>query len=368
MVIVEITDLQLHPVHTRRETGTITPHVIVTLDTREGISGLGEMSDLGHYSLRDFPPLSRLRGTLLEILRGRDPADITDLTARLAQTFPGVPFHNEIRCGVELALWDAVARNAQVPVYQLLGGKVRDRYRVCYPIFRMQASDEIPENLRRVRDLMRRGQDAFRLYWGADIEADERFLAAVRDEYGDQVEIKSLDGSNQLPRDEAIAALRRLIRYRPTHIESPCQREDLADMRAVRETIGAAVSEHVASLQQGYEICSGAGGGYLQHLAGCHGRSRSRSQAVRPGRSYGHEDADRHYAGALDRDSCTAPPRGGDAEPGLPRGRGRPLLYQQDVVRQRIRYCQGYALVPEGPGWGLELDAEALAANHANFG
>ena len=212
------------------------------------------MSDLGHYSLRDFPPLPRLRETLLELLRGRDPSDITYLTARLAQLFPSGPFHNEIRCGVELALWDAVARNAEVPVYQLLGGKLRDRYRVCYPIFRMRTSDEVPDNLRRVRDLMRRGQDAFRLYWGADIDADERFLATVRDEYGDHVEIKSLDGSNQLPRDEAIAALRRLIRYRPTHIESPCQREDLADMRAVREAIGAAVSEHVTSLKQGYQF------------------------------------------------------------------------------------------------------------------
>lgn len=368
MSIVEITDLQLHPVHTRRETGTITPHVIVTLDTREGISGLGEMSDLGHYSLRDFPPLSRLRGTLLEALRGRDPADITDLTARLAQTFPGGPFHNEIRCGVELALWDAVARNAQVPVYQLLGGKVRDRYRVCYPIFRMRASDEIPDNLRRVRDLMRRGQDAFRLYWGADIEADERFLAAVRDEYGDQVEIKSLDGSNQLPRDEAIAALRRLIRYRPTHIESPCQREDLADMRAVRETIGAAVSEHVASLQQGYEFVAAqavdifnislvAMGGLaaarkLYALAEATGTKTliGTTQELSIGTA-----AQLHLGAAMPNLDYA-----GDA--------AGPLLYQQDVVRQRIQYCQGYALVPEGPGWGLELDPEALAANHAKFG
>ena len=50
--------------------------------------------------------------------------------------------------------------------------------------------------------------------------------------------------------------------------------------------------------------------------------------------------------------------------PGDPTGS---LLYQQDVVRQRVLHRNGYGLLPEGPGWGLELDSEARAANRAEY-
>jgi len=50
--------------------------------------------------------------------------------------------------------------------------------------------------------------------------------------------------------------------------------------------------------------------------------------------------------------------------PGDPTG---PLLYQEDVVRRRVQYEGGHALVPGGPGLGLELDEEALTRLWATF-
>jgi L-alanine-DL-glutamate epimerase-like enolase superfamily enzyme len=38
------------------------------------------------------------------------------------------------------------------------------------------------------------------------------------------------------------------------------------------------------------------------------------------------------------------------------------LLYQDDVVTERVRYRDGYLLVPQGPGVGMALDEAALAA------
>ena len=38
-----------------------------------------------------------------------------------------------------------------------------------------------------------------------------------------------------------------------------------------------------------------------------------------------------------------------------------PVLYREDVVKERVRYEQGHAIVPEGPGWGVELDEGKLA-------
>ena len=38
------------------------------------------------------------------------------------------------------------------------------------------------------------------------------------------------------------------------------------------------------------------------------------------------------------------------------------LLYESDVVKERIQYENGYVIVPEGPGLGMELDEEKIAA------
>jgi L-alanine-DL-glutamate epimerase-like enolase superfamily enzyme len=36
------------------------------------------------------------------------------------------------------------------------------------------------------------------------------------------------------------------------------------------------------------------------------------------------------------------------------------LLYIDDVVKERVRYENGYLLVPDGPGVGMELDEDKL--------
>ena len=39
-----------------------------------------------------------------------------------------------------------------------------------------------------------------------------------------------------------------------------------------------------------------------------------------------------------------------------------PLVYREQVVRERVRYEEGQLLVPEGPGLGMELDEERVKA------
>ena len=39
-----------------------------------------------------------------------------------------------------------------------------------------------------------------------------------------------------------------------------------------------------------------------------------------------------------------------------------PLVYYEQVVKERVRYEEGHIIVPEGPGLGVELDEERLAA------
>jgi L-alanine-DL-glutamate epimerase-like enolase superfamily enzyme len=94
---------------------------IVRIDTNQGISGLGEVRDGAskNYALM-------LKSRLL----GQNPCNVDRLFRRIKQ------FGSHSRqaggvCAVEMALWDLAGKAYNVPVYQMLGGKFRDRIR-CY--------------------------------------------------------------------------------------------------------------------------------------------------------------------------------------------------------------------------------------------
>jgi L-alanine-DL-glutamate epimerase-like enolase superfamily enzyme len=94
---------------------------IIRIDTNQGIYGLGEVRDGAskNYALM-------LKSRVL----GQNPCNVDKLFRRIKQ------FGSHSRqaggvCAVEMALWDLAGKAYNVPVYQMLGGKFRDRIR-CY--------------------------------------------------------------------------------------------------------------------------------------------------------------------------------------------------------------------------------------------
>jgi L-alanine-DL-glutamate epimerase-like enolase superfamily enzyme len=93
---------------------------IIRIDTNQGLSGYGEVRDGGspRYALM-------LKSRLL----GENPCNVERLFKRLKQ------FGHHGRqgggvSGVEMALWDLAGKAFEVPVYQMLGGRHRDRIRL----------------------------------------------------------------------------------------------------------------------------------------------------------------------------------------------------------------------------------------------
>jgi galactonate dehydratase len=99
----------------------------VKIKTDEGIEGIGECIHGGDGC-------SRLIENMAEIIRGEDPFDVDRLfeMIRRRYVFNGGIAGNAITAmtGIEIALWDLVGKALGVPVYQLLGGKFRDKIRL----------------------------------------------------------------------------------------------------------------------------------------------------------------------------------------------------------------------------------------------
>jgi L-alanine-DL-glutamate epimerase-like enolase superfamily enzyme len=94
---------------------------LIRIDTNQGIYGLGEVRDGAskNYALM-------LKSRLL----GENPCNVDKVFRKIKQ-FGGHARQGGGVCGVEMALWDLAGKAYNVPVYQMLGGKFRDRIR-CY--------------------------------------------------------------------------------------------------------------------------------------------------------------------------------------------------------------------------------------------
>lgn len=362
---MKISDVRLTVVGMPRHTGFVSKHVIVEIETDEGLTGIGEMSDfshLPHYS----PDVRDLRAILKSILSGRNPFDIMLINKELLSHFPETMFYYEkgnfIRNGVDAALHDLCAKALHISAADFMGGRIKDKIKVCYPIFRHRFMDEVKENLSVVHERFQQGFDVFRLYVGKNLDADEAFLDGVRTKFGSKVTIKSLDFSHLLDWKSALQAAKRLSQYDFQLIESPAVQNDFEGLWHFRMKVDHPVSEHVWSFRQQYEMIKHDSVDIFNispiFIGGLTGAKKAAAAAEVAGKSclIGTTQelsvgtaAMAHLGSSLVNLNYTSDPTG-------------PELYVGDIAKNPVAYENGYLLVPgrERPGLGIELDWEQI--------
>jgi L-alanine-DL-glutamate epimerase-like enolase superfamily enzyme len=112
---LKITDMRCATV--MNTTGRCT---IIRIDTNQGIYGLGEVRDGADWRYALF---------LKSRIMGMNPCSVEQIFKRIKQ----FGFHGRQGggvCAVEMAMWDLAGKAYNVPAYQLLGGKYRDKVRL----------------------------------------------------------------------------------------------------------------------------------------------------------------------------------------------------------------------------------------------
>jgi galactarate dehydratase (D-threo-forming) len=367
---MKIQRLQLFPIATPRQTGIANQHVIVKIEAGESHVGWGEMSDLSHVPMYQFD-LPELERMLNELLRGKEARNLAKIEDELIRFYPdeGHMYSRSglVRQGVDLALHDLIGRAEGVPVYDLLGGQLRDRMRVCYPIFRMRSVEEVAPNLARVAEKLAQGFDLIRVYVGANLAADELFLGQFSDRFRGRVEIKSLDFSNLLDWRRAAMAIERfdqLCDY--MLVESAAPRNDIEGLAQFRRRSRRPSSEHVLHIHHGWQLLNAGAVDILNvspyllgGLRACE-RLIALAEAARASVLIG--TTQELSLGTAAVAHLAAAARILD----YPGDNTGPQLYTDDVVKEPVRYEQSHLVVPAGPGLGLEVDEEKLKTMTAN--
>ncbi len=361
---MKIERIQLIPVMIPRRTGIDNRHVVLRLDAAGDWTGWGEMSDLSHLPLYQMD-LANLEGALNDLLVGRDARELSSIEQLMerAYTVEGHKYSRSglVRQGIDLALHDLLARRAGVPVHALLGGALRDRFKVCYPIFRMRSEAEISPNLERIAEMAGRGFDLIRVYVGADVDVDIRFFEAFSERFGGSVRIKSIDFSNLLDWRRSLAATERYADLADWMlIESPAPEEDYEGLAEFRRRGRWPVSEHVNHLWHGWQLLRGGCVDILNVSPYVLGGLRPCLRAIALAEA-AHASVLIGTTQELNLGTAAVAHLGAVARVlDYPADNTGPELYTADVVKEPLRYEDGHLLVPDGAGLGVEVDEATL--------
>ncbi|MBL0406165.1 mandelate racemase/muconate lactonizing enzyme family protein [Microvirga aerilata] len=237
------------------ESGGIRP-VIVEISTGEGITGLGEAAVA--YGAGATAAAGMLKDLSERYVVGKDPFQIERIWSEMYDhsfwAKGGGPIVFAAISAIEQALWDIKARALSVPVYELLGGKVRDRLRSYANgwYFGCTSNADLPDAAERtVAD----GYSAIKFYPFATILEDGRLrhpdhrsseksirtaavttIANVRKAVGPKVEIM-LDLSGGLTPDETIRFCRDIEEFGITYVEEPADPFDPGALRKIAASI-----------------------------------------------------------------------------------------------------------------------------------
>ena len=110
---------------------------VVRITTDEGISGLGQVAGRKHY----------LKPHILfykDFIVGEDPTDVERVMMRIRKGGSFKPWGSAVSA-IEMALWDIAGKAAGLPVYKLMGGKIRDKVRVYNGAVRFPMDGNSPE-------------------------------------------------------------------------------------------------------------------------------------------------------------------------------------------------------------------------------
>jgi galactonate dehydratase len=338
-------------------------YVYVKVSTDEGIVGWGE-STCGALSV------AKVVDEIGAVLVGRDPFRIEEHWQRLYHLWHNVRggiLQMAAISGIEIALWDIKGKALGVPVWELLGGRMRDR------LWTYGRFDGDTPQLAVERALEQTGRGLTALkgdpfgHEGLFItsEAEREAIAkvkAVREAVGDNVELL-IEAHGRLTPSAAIRIGKAIEEFCPFVFEEPVPPQNIDAMAKVAEAVSIPLAtgerlytkwgflellqkQVVAMIQP--DVCHAGGISEVKKIAAM---AEAYYVGLQPHNPYGPVNT---LAG-MQVDVCTPNfmiLEGGHAE-----------WFEQVVMDEFPKQRQGYFDVPTGPGIGIEMNEEVLRAN-----
>ncbi len=330
--------------------------VLVRIYTDEGHVGIGEACawEPEFYGESWESVIAMIENYAAPKIIGEDPFNINRIMMILDQNLARITCVKE---GIDLALHDLVGKILNVPVYKLLGGKFRDRVPVASEIG-IDSPEVMAESAQKVLGL---GIKVIKIKGSSDMTLDVQRIKAVREAVGEDVGLR-LDPNAAWNTMGTIKLMRQVEDCNLQLLEQPIPTWDLRGMAHIRRNIGVPLmaDESIWTPQDAIKIHDYEAADLLNlkiaKTCGLHLGKKVETVAEALGLP------------------CIA---GTELEPGVAAVakihlaasmRVHPIasefteITQVDgsILKQPLEVVDGGLAVPEGPGFGVEIDEDAL--------
>ncbi len=343
-----------------------TNFVFVKLYTDEGIEGVGEAT-LEWKTKTVVAALEELE----RVLVGRDPFAVDAIIEQLHRDSywrTGAVFRTALGA-IEAALLDIKGKALGVPLFELLGGRFRDRV-ACYANHWFFGSETPEQYAANARNAVAMGYQALKWdpFGATDLEMDRQqrrmtieIVEAVRDAVGSDVNLM-LDVHGRLNVPTAIAMCKALERYDLTWIEEPTPPESidaLAEVRA-KSPVPIAAGERWFEPSRFIEALNKKAVDILQPDVSHAGGLGETKRVAHLAHSHLIPVAPHNPVGpvmnAMTLHMSVAIPNFSVFETV-----SMDVPWRKELVRETLQFDDGYILAPTAPGLGVELIEEACA-------
>ena len=187
-------------------------HVLVRVHTDAGIVGMAEATPRPTiYGESQASILHAIREWFAPMIIGLDPAH----TERIWAKFESIHWNPTAKGAIDLALYDAVARSRNVPLWEMLGG-FSDRLPVSWMLGMRPVSEMVQESA----GMRAKGIKAFKVKVGLDPEKDVQVIKALRESLGPDVLLYA-DANMAYSVSTAIRTIRRMEEFGLAFVEEP---------------------------------------------------------------------------------------------------------------------------------------------------
>jgi len=355
--------------------------VFVKITTDGNVSGVGEA-----YCVPFEPHLvaKMCEDIFHRYMAGNDPHHIEKMWRRVYSA--GFTQHPDltlmgVMSALEMACWDIIGKEANQPVYNLLGGKVRDRLR-SYTYIYARPGDKVnvyhdPDlSCERAAELVKQGFTAIKFdpagpYTAFDgrqlsleeLDRSERFCKQLRETVGGKADL--LFGTHgQMTAAGAIRLARRLEPYDPLWFEEPVPPDAPEEMAKVARatTIPIATGERLTTKYDFGRLLAAGSAAILQMNLGRVGGLLEGKKIASMAEVHHVQIAPHLYCG----------PIVGAANIQLAACSPNFLIqesietwggFHSEILKKPIRWEEGYIIPPTEPGLGVELNEEVALAH-----
>lgn len=209
-------------------------NVAVRMELSGGIVGWGESSILPSLTVENQSIALNAISEAANSLIGQTACEWRPISILLQRLFPD---YSSVRAGIEMALFDALARYWKMPLFEFFGGAqtslVTD---ITIPICSSKKA------LTLARDYRARGFKIIKVKIGQDLEADFEHIRAIRKGFPECRLL--LDANCGFDADVIIELVDQLVtsNMKPVLIEQPVARDDLQGLRKVGDTTGIPIA------------------------------------------------------------------------------------------------------------------------------